>query len=60
MPAALALTAALVLLVAGPAAAQDNGQGAETGFPVALLVLAVVAVAFALVWRSVSKRKQNR
>lgn len=60
MPAALALTAAVVLLLAGPAAAQDNGQPAETGFPVALLVLAVVAVAFALVWRAVSKRRQSR
>ena len=60
MPAAaLVLTPALLLLLAGPAAAQDADSPADTGFPIALLVLAVVAVVFALVWRTVSKRRQD-
>ena len=60
MPAALSLLAVTVVLLAAPASAQDHGQGAETGFPVALVVLAVVATVFALVWRAVSKRKQQQ
>lgn len=60
MPALTAVIPAVLLLLAAPAAAQDNGQPAETGFPIALVVLAVVATAFALIWRAVSKRKQDQ
>ncbi|HVM28904.1 MAG TPA: hypothetical protein VM433_14695 [Mycobacteriales bacterium] len=58
----LLASAVALLLLAGPASAQGGGeaQPADTGFPIALLVLAVVAVVFALVWRVVSKRKQDR
>jgi membrane protein implicated in regulation of membrane protease activity len=61
MPTALALVAALTLLLAGPAAATGGGdaQPADIGFPIVLLVLAVVAVVFALVWRAVSRRRQG-
>lgn len=60
MPAAaLLVPPALLLLLVRPAAAQDAGNPADTGFPIALLVLAVVAVVFALVWRAVSKRRQD-
>jgi membrane protein implicated in regulation of membrane protease activity len=55
-----ALTAALVLLLAAPALAGSGAQPAEKGFPIVLLVLAVVAVVFALVWRTVSKKRQER
>lgn len=59
IPLAL-LPAALVLLLAGPAAAQEgDGGNAAIGFPVAMLVLVVVAVVFALVWRAVSRRRQG-
>ena len=61
MPAAVALAAVLSLLLAGPAAAvggQDD-QPAGYGFPIVILVLAVVAVVFALVWRAVSKRRHG-
>jgi membrane protein implicated in regulation of membrane protease activity len=62
MPAAVValVPAALLLVLAGPAAAQDSDNPADVGFPIALLVLAVVAVVFALVWRAVNKRKQDR
>jgi membrane protein implicated in regulation of membrane protease activity len=61
MPARLLalVPAALLLLLAPAASAQDGGNPADTGFPVALLVLAVVAVVFALVWRAVSKKRQD-
>lgn len=58
MPALAPL--ALVLLLAAPARAgvdETPGGSAATGFPVALVVLGVVAVVVALVWRTVSKRK---
>ena len=54
-----ASTLAALLLLAAPALAADNGQPAETGFPVVLVVLAVVAVVFALVWRAVSRRRHD-
>lgn len=61
-PAVLpALVPAVLLLLAVPASAQeDAGNPADVGFPIVLLVLAVVSVVFALVWRSVSKRRQDR
>lgn len=61
MPAALlALVPAALLLLAVPATAQeDAGNPADVGFPIVLLVLAVVAVVFALVWRAVSKKRQD-
>ncbi len=59
MPLAL-LPVVLVLLPAGPAAAQDgDGGNPAVGFPIAMLVLVVVAVVFALVWRTVSRRRQQ-
>lgn len=57
--ACLPLTPALLLLLAGPAAAQQADQPADVGFPIVLVVLAVVAVVFALVWRAVSKKRQD-
>lgn len=61
MPARLValVPLALLLLLAAPASAQDGGNPADTGFPIALVVLAVVAVVFALVWRAVSKKRQD-
>jgi membrane protein implicated in regulation of membrane protease activity len=61
MPARLLalVPAALLLLLPSAASAQDGGNPADTGFPVALLVLAVVAVVFALVWRAISKKRQD-
>ena len=60
MPALVALLPlSLLLLLASPASAQDSGTDAEVGFPIILLVLAVVATVFALVWRSVSKKKSQ-
>lgn len=60
MPAALlALVSLALLALAGPAAAQEADNPADVGFPIVLVVLAVVAVVFALVWRSVSKRKHD-
>lgn len=59
MPAlAPALAPLLLLLLAGPAVAQDTtpGGSAMTGFPIALVVLAVVASVFAIVVRN---RKQK-
>jgi membrane protein implicated in regulation of membrane protease activity len=58
MPAAVAAVPLLLLALAGPALAQE-GNPADVGFPIVLLVLAVLAVAFALVWRAVSRRKQR-
>ncbi len=62
--AVLALVPLLLALLAAPAAAADllaqdttPGGSAFSGFPIALVVLAVVATVFALVWRS---RKQKR
>jgi membrane protein implicated in regulation of membrane protease activity len=55
-----ALAAALVLLLAAPALAGGESQPADVGFPIVLVLLAVVAVVFALVWRTVSKRKQSQ
>ena len=51
----------LLLLPAAPALAEDAPANPEpdSGFPIALVVLAVAAVVLALVWRAVSKRKQN-
>lgn len=61
MPAALlALVPVTLVLVAGPASAQDGGNPADVGFPIVLLVLLVVSVVFALVWRAVSKNKQDQ
>lgn len=60
MPALLALVPAVLLLLAGPASAQGADNPADVGFPIAMLVLAVVAVVFALVWRAVSKKKSDR
>jgi len=60
MPArllAVVPAAALLLLLAVPPFAQDGDNPADVGFPIVLLVLAVVAVVFALVWRAVSKRR---
>lgn len=60
MPAPLALTPVVLLLLAGPASAQDaGGSPADVGFPIVMGGLVVVAVAFALVWRAVSKNKQD-
>lgn len=61
MPARLLALAPAVLLLAlaSPASAQSADNPADTGFPIALLVLAVVAVVFALVWRAVSKKRQD-
>ena len=56
---ALVPAAGLLLLLASPATAQDIGNPADVGFPIVLLVLAVVAVVFALVWRAVSKKRQD-
>lgn len=55
-----ALAAALVVLLAGPALAGSEAQPADVGFPIVLVVLAVVAVVFALVWRAVGKRRQRQ
>jgi hypothetical protein len=60
MPAVAALLPLALLLLAAPASAQDSGTDAEVGFPIILLVLAVVATVFALVWRAVSRKKQGR
>ena len=60
MPALAALLPLSLLLLASPASAQDSRNDAEIGFPIALLILAVVATVFALVWRAVSKKKQER
>ena len=60
MPALALLPLSLVLLLAGPASAQDSDNPADVGFPVIMLVLIVVATVFALVWRTVSKKKQDR
>lgn len=54
------LPLSILLLLAAPASAQDNGTSAELGFPIAMLVLIVVATVFALVWRARSKKKQDR
>ena len=54
-----ALLLVLLLLPAAPAFAADESKDAGSGFPKAILVLAVVAIVFALVWRSVSKRRQR-
>ena len=53
------VAAALLLLLAAPGHAQDGGNPADTGFPIALVALAVVAVVFALVWRTVSKNRRD-
>lgn len=55
------LTALLVLLAAGPAAAQDADPttSATSGFPIALVVLAVVATVFALVARSRNAKRRE-
>lgn len=58
MPALAPL--ALVLLLAAPAWAgvdETPGGSAASGFPIALVALAAAAVALALVWRAVSKKK---
>ncbi len=57
--AALALVPLFVVLLAGPASATDTtpGGSASVGFPIALVILAVVATVFALVVRN---RKQKR
>lgn len=55
----LALASVVLLLLAGPASAQDGGNPADVGFPIVMLVLAVVAVVFALVWRAVNKNKRD-
>lgn len=56
------LTALLVLLAAGPAAAQDADPttSATSGFPIALVVLAVVATIYALVVRSRNAKRNDR
>jgi hypothetical protein len=54
-----ALLLVLLLLPAEPALAADESKDAGSGVPKAILVLAVVAVVFALVWREVSRRKQR-
>lgn len=61
MPALAALLPLpLLVLLAAPASAQDAGNPADVGFPIVMLVLVVVATAFALVWRARSKKKQER
>jgi hypothetical protein len=59
MSAFAALT--LLLMTASPALAQDTTPGGDpaVGFPIALVVLAVVAVVVALAWRAVSKKRQR-
>ena len=55
------LTAVLVLLAAAPAQAAANPtDSSASGFPIALVVLAVVATVFALVVRSRSQKRDDR
>ena len=57
------LVVLVLVLVAAPASASGPSgvdDSAATGFPIALAVLAVVATILALVWRAVSKKKQDR
>lgn len=56
------LTAVLVLLAAAPAAAQDANptDSSASGFPIALVVLAVVATVFALVVRARNQKRNDR
>ena len=61
MPALAALLPlSLLALLAAPASAQDGGNPADVGFPIAMVVLIVVATAFALIWRARSKKDQDR
>lgn len=56
------LTTLLVLLAAGPAGAADDPNPTESsasGFPIALVVLAVVATVFALVVRARNQKKSR-
>lgn len=55
----MTLTLSLVLLLASPAYAQDTtpGGSAFSGFPIALVVLAVVATVYALLKRRSNARK---
>ncbi len=52
----LGLLLALIALVSRSGASDDNPA---IGFPIVLAGLAVVAVAFALVWRAVSRKKSS-
>ena len=54
------LTAVLVLLAAAPAQAVNPTDSSASGFPIALVVLAVVATVFALVVRSRSQKRDDR
>ena len=60
---ALALALGLVSVTALPAAAGPSigatMNDPSTGFPIALVVLAVVATVFALVWRARGQRKDR-
>ena len=63
MPSLTLMLALAALALATPAwAAPDEtpGGSAAVGFPIVLVVLAVVASAFAIVWKLVSQRKQRR
>ena len=55
------LTALLVLLAAGPATAADPNptNSSASGFPIALVVLAVVAAVLALVVRARNQRRDR-
>lgn len=55
------LVVSFLLLLAAPALAQDTSPGGDPviGFPVALLVLAVVATVYALVSRARRRRRDQ-
>ena len=56
------LTAVLVLLATAPAGAQDANptDSSASGFPIALVALAVVATVFALVVRARNQKRNDR